>query len=301
MKILTRTIISLFSAGLASVLSAQDAFSGQMLEVERNDPIPIAQYVTPGMSGFVLTGVLGNLSGNAVDDLDFYSFYGHEGDVVTLDIDGGYGGQRSVDTIMAIFGEAPVYRMLRMSDDSYPIDEGSISMLDSRIDNFVLPATGVYYVGVSYFPRYFQDGGVARTGRTSNGDYQLVISGVSDSVKHITISIKPGKNELAPLNPRSHGDVPVALLSGSDFDPKDVDTESLTFGHDGNELSLERCNKPTADLNKDGKADLICHFDNQSASFQYEDLEGVLKGKMNDGTSIEGRGLLKVVPQKADY
>jgi len=288
-------------AVLAGVLFSPFTIAAQMLEVERNDPIPIAQFVVPGMSGFELSAAIGNVTGAAVEDLDFYSFYGQAGDVVTLDIDGGYGGLRSVDTVMAIFGDAPDYHMLRMNDDNYPPDPGSNSSLDSRIENFVLPVTGVYYVGVSNFPRYFQNGGTARSGFSQNGDYQLIITGVSDPVLHITISVKPGHNELAPLNPRARGSVPVALLSADNFNPADVDTTSLKFGHDGSEMSLERCNKPVADLNNDGKADLICHFDNQAAAFLHGDLEGVLKGKLMDKTQIEGRGLLKVVPEKADH
>jgi len=285
----------------ASIFFSPFVFAAQMFEIERNDPIPVAQFVVPGMSGFELSAALGNVSGPAVEDLDFYSFYGQAGDVVTFDIDGGYGGLRSVDTVMAVFGDAPDYRMLRMNDDNYPADPGSISSLDSRIENFVLPVTGTYYVGVSHFPRYFQNGGTARSASPQNGDYQLVITGVSDPTLHITISVKPGHNELAPLNPRARGSIPVALLSSEDFTPAKVDTKSLTFGHDGNEESLVRCNKAVADLNKDGKADLICHFDNQTAGFHHGDLEGVLQGSLIDGTKIEGRGLLKVVPEKADH
>ena len=137
-------------------------------------------------------------------------------------------------------------------------------------------------------------------GIPANGDYRLVISGVSSAVMHINISVKPGKNEVAPINPKSRGRVPVALLSSEEFDPSEVDVNSLTFGHEGSEESLEKCNKPSADINKDGKKDLICHFDNQMAEFRKGDLEGVLKGSMKDGTIIEGRGLLKVVPEKAN-
>jgi len=215
---------------------------------------------------------------------------------VTIDIDHGMGGRKSVDTILAVFGDAPDFHLLRMNDDSYPVDEGSISGYDSRIVDFVLPATGTYYVGVSHYPRFFREGGIAASSSPRNGDYQLVISGVTDPILHISISVKPGNREMAPLNPKSRGDVPVALLSGDEFNPADVDESSLTFGHSGDELSLERCNK-AADFNKDGVKDLVCHFDNQAASFEYTDLEGVLKGSLKNGKRIEGRGLLKVVPQ----
>lgn len=112
--------------------------------------------------------------------------------------------------------------------------------------------------------------------------------------------MKPGNDKRSPLNPRAKGVVPVAILSGKDFNAMDVDTASLTFGHSGDEFSLERCNKFGRDANHDGKKDLVCHFSNRAAGFVKGDLEAVLKGKLNTGTLIEGRGLLKVVPEKAD-
>jgi hypothetical protein len=283
----------------ASLISIQQSAVAEVMEEERNDPVSMAQFVTPGMAPLEMSAVLGNLTGSPVEDLDFYKFHGQAGDVVTIDIDAGWGGQRNVDTILAVFSDGPDHRMLRMSDDSYPLDPGSTNTLDSRIDNFVLPWSGVYYVGVSHYPRYFRDGGVANSGAASNGDYRLVISGVSSSVVHITISVKPGSDEVAPINPKARGRVPVALLSSDDFDPANVVVNSLTFGHDGSEESLEKCNKPSDDLNQDGKNDLVCHFDNQLTGIRKGDIEGVLKGEMKDGTMIEGRGLLKVVPEKA--
>ncbi|MGD8559478.1 MAG: PPC domain-containing protein [Gammaproteobacteria bacterium] len=288
----------------ASILGAGLVLSQQVLadevDTEQNHPVSLAQFITPTSDEFTVDGVLGVVSGAAVEDLDYFKFFGQAGDVVTIDIDGGMGGMRSVDTVIAVFSGGPDYTMLRMNDDGFPIDEGSTHFYDSRIVDFVLPATGTYYVGVSHYPRYFSDGAVARNGYIRNGDYQLVVSGVSNPVLHMNISVKPGNNAVAPLNPRARGRVPVALLSSDDFDPKDVAVDSLTFGHDGDEDSLKKCNKPGGDLNHDGVKDMVCHFDNQAAGFQKGDLEGVLKGELKDGTMFEGRGLLRVVPEKAN-
>jgi hypothetical protein len=71
------------------------------------------------------------------------------------------GGVRNVDTILAIFGPGPTYQLLRSNDDAgYPLDPGSTHPYDSRIDNFRLPATGTYTVGVSSWPRDFMDQGM---------------------------------------------------------------------------------------------------------------------------------------------
>jgi hypothetical protein len=77
-----------------------------------------------------------------------------------------------------------------------------------------------------------------------------------------------------------------------------VDTQSPTFGATGAEMSLSHCGRSGEDVNGDGRLDLVCHFENQKAGFEKGDLEGIVRGKMKWGSSFEGRGLLKVVPEK---
>jgi hypothetical protein len=204
--------------------------------------------------------------------------------------------------IIAVFGAAPGYPLLRMNDDGgAPLDAGSISGFDSRIVNFRLPADGSYTVGVSSYPRRFVNGGGTSSnslGANANGDYTLVISGVSVSVLQINIEIKPGSGDVAPINPKSRGKIPVALLGSGDFAVDDVDTSTLTFGHTGNESSLAKCG-PKSDVNGDLWPDMVCHFNNQAAAFAPSDDEAILRGELEDGREFEGRGWLKVVPVKA--
>jgi len=299
MKIVSRKIfLPVLFAGL---VASQQSIAADAMEAESNHPIAMAQFITPGLLEYEVEAVLGVVTGSMVDDVDFFKFYGQAGDVVTVDIDGAMGGQRSFDSYIAIFGDGPAFKRWRTNDDA-SIDPGSTSRSDSRIENFVLPESGVYYIGVINFGRSFATGGTVSGTRVANGDYTLVVSGVTGApaVLHINIDVKPGTENISPLNPKARGNVPVALLSGENFDPADVDVSSLTFGHDGDEASLEKCNKGSADFNKDGVKELICHFDNQTASFRKGDEEAVLKGKLMDGTLIEGRGLLKVVPEKAN-
>jgi hypothetical protein len=303
------------SAILAAVLGAAavPVVAQAVNEMELNNPVSAAQQLTivveegQPTGGATANGVLGNLTGAPVLDLDFYAFRGREGDVVTVDIDGGWGGVRSVDTILGIFGPGPTYKLLRHNDDvdrQLSLDMGSTSRYDSRIDNFSLPATGDYTVGVSSWPRSFSDGGTAPSttlNGVSNGDYTLVISGVTSPVVQINIDIKPGHgNSLAPINPKSKGKIPVALLGSDDFSVSDVNVTSLTFGHTGDEASLSKCSG-REDVNDDGFPDMVCHFENQRAEFSETDEEAILKGTLDDGTLFEGHGLLKVVPAKAVY
>jgi Bacterial pre-peptidase C-terminal domain len=271
-------------------------------EIEPNGSIATAQRLEIGHGGSAeVTAMLGNSTGLIVADVDFYVFEGREGDLVTLDIDGGMklpgSGARSVDTVLAIFGPGGWSQ-----NDDASVDSGSTHRFDARIDNFRLPATGTYLVGVSSYPRYFREDGTLTSNSlnsTSNGTYTLLISGVTPPLLQINVDVKPGNtDEAAPINPKSKGNIPVALLSSSDFNAPEVDEQSLRFGAQGDEASLLRCNKGDTDVNADGKRDLVCHFDTQTAGFEPGDLEGIVKGSLKDGRRFEGRGLLKVVPVK---
>ncbi|MFA6903149.1 MAG: DVUA0089 family protein [Gallionellaceae bacterium] len=279
------------------LLSGHAQAASETTELEINHPLPLAQEIAIPGGNVTITAILGNVTGTAVDDLDYFVFSGQEGNIVTLDIDEGTGGLRSVDTVMAIFDSNG--QMLRLNDDAYILDEGSIARYDSLIENFRLPVSGNYIVAVSNYPRYFSNGGNVSNGtRIANGDYKLLISGVTSPIQQINIDIKPGNDNLAPINPRSKGKIPVALLSSSEFNALDADIASLTFGSSGNEVSLSHCNTKGNDINNDGFPDLLCHFENQQAGFVQGDLEAVLRGKQAGGSRFEGRGLLKIVPEK---
>jgi hypothetical protein len=288
-------------------------------EVEPNHPISSAQplpisggvVATIGGSaaatgGATVNSVIGNLTGPAVLDVDFYSFEvgGQDASTVTIDINGGMGGVRAVDTILTLFGPAPNYALLTQNDDCTVNGYD----FDACIVNYLLPP-GTYTVAVSSYPCYLMAGGLYTTGCREprpdapgvNGDYTLVVSGVTLSVQvlPISIEIKPGSGvERAPVNPKSRGKIPVALLSSDGFNALDVDVASLTFGATGDEQSLSRCGKGGQDVNGDGVPDLVCHFENQLARFTPEAYEGIVRGTTTDGRQFEGRGLLKVVPVK---
>jgi hypothetical protein len=117
-------------------------------------------------------------------------------------------------------------------------------------------------------------------------------------VLQVRIDIKPGLRAIARINPKSRHRIPVALLSSRHFNAMAVDRSSLTFGHSGDELSLVGCQRRGRHVNRDRRRDLVCFFENVKAEFEATDEEGVLKGKMMDGTPIEGRGMLKVISDK---
>jgi hypothetical protein len=132
--------------------------------------------------------------------------------------------------------------------------------------------------------------GVARPGGSACdiGAFELV------QTMTVTIDIKPGEGP-APINTKSKGTIPVAILSSPTFDAvAQVDQTSLTFGHAGSEKSLAFCSGPQ-DVNGDGLLDLVCHFDTPLTLFQTGDVKGILKGKILGGNTIMGTDAVVVV------
>jgi hypothetical protein len=132
--------------------------------------------------------------------------------------------------------------------------------------------------------------GVARPGGPAcdSGAFELV------QTITVTIDIKPGENP-APINTKSQGTIPVAILSSVTFDAvTQLNQTSLTFGRTGSEKSLAFCSGPQ-DVNGDGLLDLVCHFDTLMTGFQTGNTVGVLHGKIADGNTIVGTDSVLIV------
>ena len=297
--------LALFGAGVAMA---------QIAEVESNDTVATAQRLPSGGAAGVT--VQGSISSNS--DIDFYAFHAQKGDVLTVNIDHGMTtdqlGLHSTLVILGPLGGSPLLSS-RVAVNGAP-DDGSIFLApgsrptkpitwDARLDNFLVLESGTYFAVVAGYPNTVGQNAIVTPlstnfDKNSIGNYTLIITGASpDPVKIIGIEIKPGDhNTLAPpINMRSNGRIPVALLSAPDFDPFQVKQSSLHFGHVGTEMSLARCSKDKDDdFNKDGKPDLVCQFYTQSTMFEPTDVEGILTGEMLDGTKIQGQAPLKVKP-----
>jgi hypothetical protein len=121
-----------------------------------------------------------------------------------------------------------------------------------------------------------------------------VISPITISVPwQAEIDIKPGDSTNA-TNPRSRGNIPVAIMSTPQFDARTINPPSLSFGRTGDEKTFDVCH--VEDIDKDGLQDLVCHFETQGTGFGSGDSEGILKGLTVDGTPVIGRDSVRIVP-----
>ena len=110
----------------------------------------------------------------------------------------------------------------------------------------------------------------------------------------VAIDIKPGSLD-NPINTKSKGKIPVAILSSATFNASAlVDTATLTFGRTGDEDSFSHCGG-AEDVNGDGLPDLVCHFNTQAAAFAAGDTAGILKGSAIDGSTFQGSDVVFIV------
>jgi hypothetical protein len=106
----------------------------------------------------------------------------------------------------------------------------------------------------------------------------------------IMIDIKPGSNE-NPINPRSRGKVPVAILTTEEFDASTVDVSTVHFGPDG----AQPVHYALEDVDGDTDWDLVLHFNTQETGITCGDTEATLMGQTLDDVQITGTGSIKTV------
>jgi hypothetical protein len=127
-----------------------------------------------------------------------------------------------------------------------------------------------------------------------NGTKQIVVD-VQGYI--VGIDVRPGKTQNF-VNPKSRGNIEVAVLSTKTFDaPKLVNQSTLRFGRTGNENSLTRCRKKLKDVNNDGLPDLVCRFSLAAADFKMGNTTATLRFQDLTDTPYEGRDSISTVTE----
>jgi Bacterial pre-peptidase C-terminal domain len=310
---------------LVAAVAAVFAVSGTALAQERiegNESLSNAQPLEISSTGTATVhGAIGNKAPGteAILDVDFYSFPAKAGDKVRIMINGGIGGESDVDTVIYLFGPNGWLGLdFGINDDPLDgvINPGSTDILDSRIDYEIpLDGTGTYIVAVTGVGMSLNaDGSYPPTPVGDNGDYTLVVSGLSvapppsndppppvpgpigEAPMKIRIDVEPGERNNVVRDKERH--VTVALLSSEGFNAMDVDPSTLRFGVKGDEASLRKCEPRGHRVDRNRSRDLVCHFKTRYAGFTPGDVNVVVRGKTRKGQAFEGHGKLKYVERR---
>lgn len=119
------------------------------------------------------------------------------------------------------------------------------------------------------------------------------------AVRIVEIDIKPG-SDVNPLNVKSRGVVPVAILTTPSFDATTVFPVSICFGSAVNSAARD-CTAAHGmghleDVDLDGDTDLLLHFEMQETGIEHGDTSACLTGETMAGELIHGCDQIVTVP-----
>jgi hypothetical protein len=111
--------------------------------------------------------------------------------------------------------------------------------------------------------------------------------------KTVSIDIKPG-SDTNPVNLKSNGVIPVAILADNSFDVSRVEVGTVHFGP----AEASPIRHTMKDVNCDGVTDIILHFRTQEVGLEKQDTEAILTGQTIDGIEFIGNDTIRIVPLK---
>jgi len=131
------------------------------------------------------------------------------------------------------------------------------------------------------------------TGYPDDPDLGFDLDGVValNAVLLVDIDIKPGSWP-NPINLKSRGVVPVALLTTDDFDAGTVDPTTVEFA------GAAPVRWTLGNVDGDGDYDMLFHFRTQELNLNANSTEATLTGETEDGQRISGTDKIRIVPPK---
>jgi len=109
----------------------------------------------------------------------------------------------------------------------------------------------------------------------------------------IAIDVRPGSDR-NPIQLRSRGVIPVAILGSAAFDVADVDQASVRFGPAG-AVPGHRLPHRLVDIDGDGDLDVVLHFRTEATGFDCGDTTADLVGLTFDGDEFGGSDAIDVL------
>jgi hypothetical protein len=108
--------------------------------------------------------------------------------------------------------------------------------------------------------------------RSGNTPFKLIGEPVDATLAEI--DIKPGSDR-NPVNPKSNGVIPVAVLGSIDFDATQVDYTTIVFGPDS---AVPVHDGHVEDVDADGFMDMVFHFKTRETGIECGDTDAYLSG-----------------------
>ena len=146
-------------------------------------------------------------------------------------------------------------------------------------------------------PRLFAGAGAMDDTLYVVGGYPaLAVNEAFSPFLSVAIDIKPGDANNT-INLRSNGTILVAILSTAEFGATTVDPATVKLA--GAPVATQGRGTPmtsVADLNRDGRLDLLLHFRTQDLELEPAATEVVLKGRTFSGELIRGVDSVRIVP-----
>lgn len=178
----------------------------------------------------------------------------------------------------------------------------------SSIEDVLTGLNGVGQIALD-LPKDFMYWTNANTGdilraKLDGSGLEAVVTGLNNPIGigltlklSVVIDIKPSSGS-NPVNPRSKGVIPVAVLTTStadgepiNFDATTVDALSAKFGP--GEATEAHGKGHIEDVDNDGDIDLVLHFKTQQTGIQKGDTEASLTGETFDGQAITGTDAIR--------
>ena len=176
----------------------------------------------------------------------------------------------------------------------FTIDLGTLSIIDQQvldstfsIDDIDFAPDGFIY-HTNFSPSLFRlDPNTGTTTRVGQGSLGALGGLASPGLLtlDVQIDIKPG-SDVNPINLKSKGVIPVAILTTEDFDATTVDPGTVRFGVG---LATEKHGVGhIEDVDTDGDDDVVYHFPTQDSGLECGDTTATLTGTTFGGQSVMG-------------
>ena len=134
-------------------------------------------------------------------------------------------------------------------------------------------------------------GQIVGTSRTSSGALHAALWTIKFATA-IAIDVKPDGVPNS-VNPRSHGVIPVAILTTDDLDATTVNPASVRFGPNNATEAHGRAH--IEDVNGDGRPDMVLHFRTEETGIQCGDAQVKLKAETFGGDAVLGTDSIRTV------